>query len=70
MEECLNMNTHITKRNKKLPYTYEYRSLVTLVIHVQERCGKIFGFLFVICHHFLNSTRSSTICISRFTEEE
>ena len=32
--------------------------------------GMNIGFLFVICHHFLNSTHSPTTCLSRFTDEK
>ena len=30
----------------------------------------IFVDLFVFCHHFLNSPRSATTCLSRFTDEK
>ena len=39
--------------------------------HRTKRLPKvIFGFLFVVCCHILNSTRSRTTCLLRFTDEK
>ena len=52
------------------PWLGRKASLAAMIVTNLAGVADIFRFLFVICHHFLNGTRSPTTCISRFTDKK